>query len=246
MTTDSALLSRRRSHSPIAYSASPLDRADAVRGDPARLAAVMAGEGARLLRLDGLAPVFSDTGGLVWVPLSDMPGGPQGAELIFLGLDAQGHGHFAPVVADLAGSTAPAAADLRRLLDAMPAADLAIYGGARSLVDWHARHRFCARCGSATRLAKGGWQRSCVNEACGADHFPRVDPVTIMLVEHDGCLLLGRQPRFPAGRYSALAGFVEPGRRWKRPSHARFSRKRACACAMCAMWRASPGHIPRR
>lgn len=211
MTTDSALLSRRRSHSPIAYSASPLDRADAVRGDPARLAAVMAGEGARLLRLDGLAPVFSDTGGLVWVPLSDLPGGPQGAELIFLGLDAQGHGHFAPVVADLAGSTAPAAADLRRLLDAMPAADLAIYGGARSLVDWHARHRFCARCGSATRLAKGGWQRSCVNEACGADHFPRVDPVTIMLVEHDGCLLLGRQPRFPAGRYSALAGFVEPG-----------------------------------
>jgi NAD+ diphosphatase len=84
-------------------------------------------------------------------------------------------------------------------------------GGARSLVDWHARHRFCAKCGSATVLAKGGWQRNCTNAACKAEHFPRVDPVTIMLVEHDGNLLLGRQPRFPPRRFSALAGFVEPG-----------------------------------
>ncbi|MFN7158147.1 MAG: NAD(+) diphosphatase, partial [Erythrobacter cryptus] len=87
--------------------------------------------------------------------------------------------------------------------------DLAIYGAARSLVDWHARHRFCARCGAPTRLAKGGWQRHCA--ACGADHFPRTDPVTIMLVEHEDKLLLGRQPRFPPKMYSALAGFVEPG-----------------------------------
>ena len=58
-------------------------------------------------------------------------------------------------------------------------------------------------------LAKGGWQRDCAG--CGAEHFPRVDPVTIMLVEHDDALLLGRQPRFPQGNYSALAGFVEPG-----------------------------------
>ncbi|MFK5037212.1 NADH pyrophosphatase zinc ribbon domain-containing protein, partial [Klebsiella pneumoniae] len=68
-----------------------------------------------------------------------------------------------------------------------------------------------ARCGHGTVLAKGGWQRSCTNPACAADHFPRTDPVTIMTVEHDGNLLLGRQPRFPARRYSALAGFVEPG-----------------------------------
>ena len=60
-------------------------------------------------------------------------------------------------------------------------------------------------------LAKGGWQRNCVDEACRAEHFPRTDPVVIMTVEHQGRLLLGRQPRFPAGRYSALAGFVEPG-----------------------------------
>jgi NAD+ diphosphatase len=93
----------------------------------------------------------------------------------------------------------------------LPPEDLAIYGGARSLVDWHARHRFCARCGAPTRLAKGGWQRTCTSEACKGEHFPRVDPVTIMTVECEGELLLGRQPRFPPRRYSALAGFVEPG-----------------------------------
>ena len=60
-------------------------------------------------------------------------------------------------------------------------------------------------------LKKGGWQRNCMSDACNAEHFPRVDPVTIMLVEHDDAILLGRQPRFPEGNYSALAGFVEPG-----------------------------------
>ncbi|NMN03342.1 MULTISPECIES: NAD(+) diphosphatase [unclassified Novosphingobium] len=208
--TDTATLTAglHKALPPIAYAGNPLDRADAVRTDPARLAAVQAAAGARLLVLDGLSPEFSAEGGLVWAPLA---AAPEGADLVFLGLDPQGHGCFAAVAPALGGSTAPAAPNLRAMLDAMPAADLAIYGGARSLVDWHARHRFCARCGHATRAAKGGWQRSCANAACGAEHFPRVDPVTIMLVEHDGRLLLGRQPRFPAGRYSALAGFVEPG-----------------------------------
>jgi len=71
------------------------------------------------------------------------------------------------------------------------------------------RHRFCANCGSLTVPAKGGWQRDCAS--CGAQHFPRTDPVTIMLVEHKGNLLLGRKAGFPEGSYSALAGFVEPG-----------------------------------
>ena len=60
-------------------------------------------------------------------------------------------------------------------------------------------------------LAKGGWQRNCTSQDCKAEHYPRVDPVTIMLVEHEGRVLLGRQPRFPLRRFSALAGFVEPG-----------------------------------
>jgi NAD+ diphosphatase len=95
------------------------------------------------------------------------------------------------------------------LLGRLPPAELALYGGARSLADWHARHRFCAKCGAPTTLAKGGWQRDC--PACAAQHFPRTDPVAIMLVEHDGDLLLGRSTRFPPRSYSALAGFVEPG-----------------------------------
>jgi NAD+ diphosphatase len=110
-----------------------------------------------------------------------------------------------------AGSVAPANPRLWAAMAMLGEDDLATYGGARAMVDWHARHRFCARCGSATRLAKGGWQRDCTNAACRAEHFPRVDPVTIMLVQHEDSLLLGRQPRFPAGNYSALAGFVEPG-----------------------------------
>jgi NAD+ diphosphatase len=89
--------------------------------------------------------------------------------------------------------------------------ELAIYGAARALVSWHARHRFCAQCGSPTESVRGGWQRNCRSESCNAQHFPRTDPVAIMLVEHDGDLLLGRQPRFPARRFSALAGFIEPG-----------------------------------
>jgi NAD+ diphosphatase len=88
-------------------------------------------------------------------------------------------------------------------------AELALYGGARSLLDWHARHRFCPQCGGPTAMAKGGWERDCGQ--CGAQQFPRTDPVTIMLIEHEKRVLLGRNARFPGRSYSALAGFVEPG-----------------------------------
>jgi NAD+ diphosphatase len=81
--------------------------------------------------------------------------------------------------------------------------------GARSLLDWHRRHGFCAQCGAPTRPKHAGWRRTC--KSCEAEHFPRVDPVTIMLVTHRGHCLLGRQPRFAPGMYTCLAGFVEPG-----------------------------------
>jgi NAD+ diphosphatase len=77
------------------------------------------------------------------------------------------------------------------------------------VLDWHARHRFCARCGSTTHLFRAGWGRQC--DACYTEHFPRVDPVVIMIAEHDGRALLGRGKGWPEGRYSALAGFLEPG-----------------------------------
>ena len=188
----------------IAFAGSRLDRADHVRQSPDELAALMTHR-ARLLLLDGLDPTIDDEGNLGWGSLADAD--PE-AELVFLGL-AFGRGHFAAVPA--AGSVAPANPRLWQAMATLGPEELATYGGARSIVDWHARHQFCARCGSPTLLAKGGWQRNCTSDACKAEHFPRVDPVTIMLVEHNNSVLLGRQPRFPEGNYSALAGFLEPG-----------------------------------
>ena len=196
---------------PIAFAGGQLDRADQLRGDPAKLAALMVAE-ARLLRLDGLEPCIGADAALQWGALAEAAD----SELIFLGLDGAGRGCFvaAPDPAKLShasGQPAPPPPRLWQAMAQMTPADLATYGTARSLAGWHARHRFCPRCGAPTTLAKGGWQRTCVAPACGAEHFPRTDPVVIMTVEHQGDLLLGRQPRFPAGRYSALAGFVEPG-----------------------------------
>lgn len=189
--------------SPITFTGNPLDRADAVRSDPARLAALWA-RGGRLLQMEGLEPSLA-SGALIWSEADEAPEG----EAVFLGLDGAGIGHFAPVPAPDQASTAPASFNLWQALNGMDGGEIAIYGAARALVGWHARHRFCARCGGATAPAKGGWQRDC--GACGAQHFPRTDPVVIMSVEHEGRLLLGRQPRFPPHRYSALAGFIEPG-----------------------------------
>jgi NAD+ diphosphatase len=189
---------------PIAFAGSPIDRADHIRVDDAALGSLMDWR-AKVLVMDGLLPGVDDMGGLVWGSLADVP--PE-AELVFLGL-MEGKACFAPVPAEGAEGPAYAMPRAWQIMQLLSPPDLAIYGAARSLVDWHARHRFCARCGAGTKLVKGGWQRHCDN--CGADHFPRTDPVTIMLVEHEDCLLLGRQPRFPPRMYSALAGFVEPG-----------------------------------
>lgn len=188
----------------IAFTGSPLDRADHVRADPERLAGLMDWR-ARLLLLDGLVPALGEDRGLQWGTLA---AAAPDAELVFLGL-RDGKGCFAAVPAEGDNLPAYAIRDIWNRLGALSPEDLATYGGARSLVDWHARHRFCARCGQPTVLAKGGWQRNC--GSCGAQHFPRTDPVTIMLVEYDGRLLLGRGLGWPEGRYSALAGFVEPG-----------------------------------
>ena len=186
----------------MAFAGSPIDRADNIRVDPAALGNLMNWR-ARVLNLDGLLPEFDDDGRLLWHTLADVG---ENTELVFLGM-MDDRAHFAPVPVE--GASGPAMPRAWAVMQMLQPEDLAIYGGARSLVDWHARHRFCANCGAPTKPAKGGWQRNCEN--CGAQHFPRTDPVTIMLVEHEDQLLLGRQPRFPPRMYSALAGFVEPG-----------------------------------
>jgi len=85
--------------------------------------------------------------------------------------------------------------------------DLAILGHARWLLHWHYRHRYCANCGAQSQIIEGGTKRKCAN--CQMEHFPRTDPVAIILPTHDNACLLGRSPHFAPGFLSALAGFVE-------------------------------------
>jgi NAD+ diphosphatase len=91
----------------------------------------------------------------------------------------------------------------------LPQSEGGLAAYAVALLGWHRRHRFCANCGASTEVVEGGYSRHCPN--CGASHFPRTDPVVIMLVEHDGRLLLGRRTGWPGRRFSVLAGFVAPG-----------------------------------
>jgi NAD+ diphosphatase len=179
----------------VFFSGAGLDRADALRGDPARLEALASAAAARqLVWQDGL-PLLDEGGCLCWEEVSD--------PALFLGLDGE-RPCFSPVAAG--------GGDLRAQFGALAhlsAAEAPLFAAATSLASWHRRHPFCAACGKASAIVRGGWSRQC--GACGAEHYPRVDPVVIMLAEHDGLVLLGRQPRFPPRRYSALAGFVEVG-----------------------------------
>lgn len=100
-------------------------------------------------------------------------------------------------------------AELRAVMTRLPGVEAAIASTARALMNWHRSHRFCSACGHRSDIALGGWQRVC--PACRTPHFPRTDPVVIMLVQHGDSVLLGRSPGWPQGMYSALAGFVEPG-----------------------------------
>lgn len=99
--------------------------------------------------------------------------------------------------------------DFRAVALMLPAEEASIVATARCLFEWHRRHGFCSVCGQATDVTSSGWQRVC--PACSAEHFPRVDPVVIMLPLFEDRCLVGRQFAWPKGRMSALAGFVEPG-----------------------------------
>jgi len=99
--------------------------------------------------------------------------------------------------------------ELRALMTCLSPADAAMASTARALTNWHRSHRFCSACGQPSVIAQSGWQRRC--PSCDAPHFPRTDPVVIMLVLRGNKVLLGRSPGWPEGMYSALAGFVEPG-----------------------------------
>lgn len=99
--------------------------------------------------------------------------------------------------------------ELRRIMTRLSLRDAELAATAKAVISWHQTHRFCAQCGAPSNIAQAGWQRKC--PSCGAQHFPRTDPVVIMLVTHGDSVLMGRSPGWPDGMYSLLAGFVEPG-----------------------------------
>lgn len=171
-----------------------IDRADALRNRPEAIAQLIESRDSRALVWDGGIPALKD-GALVW-------GSVTGSEQLFLGLD-EGRPRFATL------PTATARAEARAVLSLLGRGDAPLFAAALSLANWHLRHGFCAVCGSPSAIFRGGWARRC--PSCNSEHYPRVDPVVIMLATHGDRLLLGRQPQYPPGRYSALAGFVEPG-----------------------------------
>ena len=189
------------------FTGSPLDRADRLRNDVEGFNAALNDWRGRVLGLDGLDPVVTSEGGLQWHSMAEVD---VSVELILLGL-ADGKPHFVPLVENAGGgnSGGPRSPAIWRALSTFSAEDAAIYGTARSLLDWHNNHQFCAKCGGTTKSFRAGWGRICT--ACNKEHYPRTDPVVIMLAEFEGKALLGRQSAWPTGNYSALAGFLEPG-----------------------------------
>lgn len=189
---------------PMGFTCSPIDRAEPLRRDEATLAALRDDPQVRWLALDALRPVMMAGEGaprIAWRPGPP----PDGAVLLGL-LDGAPAFAAAGEARTAAGETALEARSAAMLC---PADEAAIIAQARSLIDWHARHPFCAACGAPSTMRRGGQIRAC--PACGAEHYPRVDPVAIMLVTDDaGRALLGRSARMPPGFVSALAGFIEP------------------------------------
>jgi NAD+ diphosphatase len=200
------------------FAGNPLDRAGDFRNTPEWLVEQAANVEALAMAFWAGKPLLEDHPDgprLAWLDLKHAQKlAPEPHQTLFLGLWKS-----APVFAvELEGPMDPAEGpvrglgaftEMREAAAVLSGADSAMAGGAKSLFDWHRRHGFCANCGVATRTTAGGWRRVC--PSCEAEHFPRVDPVTIMLPVFEGRCLLGRQAAWPAGRMSALAGFLEPG-----------------------------------
>jgi NAD+ diphosphatase len=205
------------------FAGNPLDRASDKRSDArwleARIAdpqslGVVLWRGAPLVeRLEAAAGEPSAQ--LAYLPLAALTGVAEAVEPpLFLGLwkDAgvfglELEGAADPTLGPLKGLGA--FEDLRGLALRLTAAEAAIAATAKAVFEWRRRHRFCAACGQPTHAEEGGWKRVC--PACSTQHFPRTDPVVIMLPTCGERCLLGRQAAWPAGMWSALAGFLEPG-----------------------------------
>lgn len=221
----------------VTFGGSGLDRAAHLRGDGEAQKRMSADPRARCLLLwrGKLLVEGERLERLAWVgpthPLvTEGPGG-EAETPIFLGLDENGAPLFAQDISawgaegqDLTGlggfvdrseqqhpdlPQGQVFAELRRIMTRLSPRDAELAATATAVIGWHASHRFCARCGARSEIAQAGWQRGCPD--CGGQHFPRTDPVVIMLITHGDQVLMGRSPGWPEGMYSLLAGFVEPG-----------------------------------
>lgn len=218
----------------VTFGSSNLDRAAELRGQEAELTRyVEAGAGRCLLLWRGKPLVHrSVPNALAFVPLNDRVLQAEGGPLILLGWEDEGDNLiFASDISgwipeDLDDSALNSFADdtqqchpglpddtvfaeLRQAMAGLSMRDAELSATAKAVMSWHDSHQFCARCGVQSRMAMAGWQRSC--GACGVQHFPRTDPVVIMLITSGNKVLVGRSHGWPEGIYSLLAGFVEPG-----------------------------------
>jgi NAD+ diphosphatase len=204
-----------------AFTGAALDRAgDSRRRDQAWLDAQREHPDARAVVAGDRGFRIAD-GHLEFVPLAQL----NGAESLFLGLDEHGplfavdedpmrEGRVPMVGSGGVRGEPPANADgervpVRQAAALLPQAEGGLVAYTAALLNWHRRHRFCSACGRPSDIVEGGLTRVCPH--CGSEHHPRTDPVVIMLVTDGDRLMLGRQASWPSGRYSALAGFVEPG-----------------------------------
>jgi NAD+ diphosphatase len=211
----------------VTFGGSGLDRAAELRKDPAALARALAR--GRVLPVWRGKPLAEGCLRLGWLEAGH-PALARAAATVFLGLDGDSP-RFAADISDWApeaGAEAVAAgffdpsvqrhpalpdslgfAELRGMMTTLSAREAELAATAKAVLHWHRSHGFCAACGAPSDPAQGGWQRVCPD--CGAEHFPRTDPVVIMLVTRGNSVLLGRSPGWPEGMFSLLAGFVEPG-----------------------------------
>lgn len=216
----------------VTFGGSDLNRAAELRTDPDRIAELQADPEARCMAIWRGKILIDRTAdnAIVWLNKHHSIWDHAAEKPMFLGLDEAGP-RFACDVSDwqpeavdedaMSGFFDPneyaypdqpegqVFAELRGIMSQLSPREAEFSASAKALLEWHKTHRFCARCGEKSEIINAGWQRSC--SACGGQHFPRTDPVVIMLITHNNSVLLGRSPHWPKGMYSLLAGFVEPG-----------------------------------
>ena len=184
-----------------------LDRADDRRGDAAALAALWPSARVLVVDAEGQARGCGAPESLRF-PLGADVAPELPVEAVFLGQGGDGSAWFALPALALPEISADAT-DLRSAASQWPAVEASVFAQARALLHWRQRNRFCGGCGAALEVRRGGHMLFCA--ACAIEHYPRTDPAIIVAVSDGERLLLGRQAGWPEGRWSVLAGFLEPG-----------------------------------